>query len=106
MARKIIESVLDDIDGTEGAETVSFSYAGKSYEIDLSDGNRKALEKALDPYIKAGRSSGGGSRRTSSRGSARNDLSAIRAWANDNGHTVSERGRVPASVIEAYDAAH
>ncbi|HZU92839.1 MAG TPA: histone-like nucleoid-structuring protein Lsr2 [Microbacterium sp.] len=33
-------------------------------------------------------------------------MAAIRAWANDNGYTLSERGRIPAPVVEAYNAAH
>lgn len=107
MAKKTVTSIYDDIDGTEGASTVTFSLDGKSYEIDLNDKNKDKLAKALDPYISAGRSTGG-SRRSSggSRSGGRTDLAAIRAWAKDNGHDVSERGRIPASVIEAYDSAH
>jgi hypothetical protein len=29
----------------------------------------------------------------------------IRAWAKDHGIAVSERGRIPASVVEQYQAA-
>lgn len=107
MAKKTVTSIYDDIDGTEGAETVAFSFDGKSYEVDLSDKNKDKLAKALEPYISAGRSTGG-SRRSSgaSRGGGRTDLASIRAWAKDNGHDVSERGRIPASVISAYDEAH
>lgn len=31
---------------------------------------------------------------------------AIREWATANGHAVSERGRISASVVEAFDAAN
>lgn len=108
MARKVITTVLDDIDGSDDAETVTFSYENKLYEIDLSDSNKKKLEDALEPFISAARSAGGSARRSTSapRGGGRTDLAAIRAWAKDNGHDVSDRGRVPASVIEAYDANH
>lgn len=111
MATKTIVSVLDDIDGTEGAETVSFALDGKSYEIDLSDKNLSNLQDALEPYIKVARSTSSSRRSTeapqqSQRGGGRKDLAAIREWANKNGHNVSDRGRVPASVIEAYDAAN
>lgn len=107
MAEKITRTVIDDIDGSEGADTLTFSFNNKSYEIDLSSKNKKKLEDALAPFIEAGRSTGGARRSSgSSRNAGRSDLSAVRAWAKDNGHTVSERGRIPASVTEAYDAAH
>ena len=115
MARRIVHQLVDDLDGTileigEG-ETVLFSLDGTAYEIDLTDGNAAALRDVLAPYISAARSisssrgaSGEPTRRR--RRPGQQDYSAIRAWAKDNGYDVSERGRVPASVIEAYDAAH
>lgn len=107
MAKKVFTHILDDIDGSEDAESLTFSYGSKSYEIDLSAANKKKLEDALAPFIEAGRSNGGGrSNSGSSRAKSRSDLAAVRAWAKDNGHDVSERGRVPASVLDAYDAAH
>lgn len=36
----------------------------------------------------------------------RGDLGTIRAWAQSNGHKVGDRGRIPAAVVEAYEAAH
>lgn len=114
MARRIIHQLVDDIDGTvleigEG-ETVSFSLDGTAYEIDLKDDNAAALREAFAPYVTAGRrpSSGRSARGTSSkrRPSSSSETAAIRAWAKDNGHQVSERGRIPATVIDAYNAAH
>lgn len=121
MARRIIHQLVDDIDGAvldEGAgETVSFTLDGRAYEIDLSEKNAQALRDALQPWIDAGRRvtaggspSGGrerrGSRANQSRAGAKRNLSAVRSWARKNGHEVSDRGRVPASVLEAYDAAN
>lgn len=115
MARRIVHQLVDDLDGTvlevgEG-ETVLFSLDGVAYEIDLTDDNAAALREALAPYLSAGRSIS--SARAVSSGSAgkrrrpgQQDYSAIREWAKANGFSVSERGRVPASVIKAYDAAH
>lgn len=112
MARRIIHQLVDDIDGTvlepgEG-ETILFALDGTSYEIDLTEANSAELRAALAPYISAGRrvqrTSAAGS---SSRRTARNpETKAIRAWAAENGHAVSERGRIPATIIEAYRAAH
>jgi hypothetical protein len=105
MARKVITTVLDDIDGSEGAETVTFSYKGVAYEIDLSDENAQKLEDALEPYVSAGRKVGRGTSSKAKSGSSV-DLNAVRAWAADNGIEVAPRGRVAASVIEQYEAAN
>jgi hypothetical protein len=115
MARRIVHQLVDDLDGTilevgEG-ETVLFSLDGTAYEIDLTDGNAAALREALAPYVSASRSissSRGGSSDAprKRRRTGQQDYSAIRAWAKDNGYSISERGRVPASVIDAYEAAH
>jgi hypothetical protein len=107
MARKVITTVLDDIDGSEGAETVTFSYKGVAYEIDLANKNAQKLESALEPYVTAARKIGRGSSGSSSaRSRSSKDLGAIREWAKENGHAVSERGRIPASVVDAYEEAH
>jgi hypothetical protein len=34
------------------------------------------------------------------------ETAELRSWARDNGYAVSDRGRVAASVVQAYDAAH
>lgn len=107
MARKVITSYVDDLDGSEADGTVTFALDGSSYEVDLSGKNRKALEEALEPYISAGRKVSGSTRRTSTSSKAgRTDLQAIREWAKENGHAVSERGRISASVIQAYEDSH
>jgi hypothetical protein len=115
MAKKIVHQIIDDLDGTVlevgDGETVHFSLDGVAYEIDLTDDNAAALRAAVAPFISAGRrlartASVSSSAPKPKRGSGRTDLAAVRAWANDNGHSVSDRGRVPASVLDAYDAAH
>ena len=121
MARRIVHQLVDDLDGTVlevgAGETVLFSLDGSAYEVDLTDDNASALRDALAPYITAGRkvsgrggaaastrsSRGGGSQR---RRTGQRDYGPIRAWAADNGYELSERGRIPAAVLEAYDAAH
>jgi len=117
MARRIVHQLVDDLDGTVlevgQGESVHFSLDGTAYEIDLTDENAAALRDALAPYLAAARSisssrsssgsGGGGGRR---RRTGQQDYSAIRAWAKSNGYQVSERGRVPASVLEAYEAAN
>lgn len=119
MARRIIHQLVDDLDGTvldvgEG-ETVLFSLDGTAYEIDLTDDNATALRDALAPFIAAARSistaraGAPAAARSSSAGRRRpgqTDFGPVRTWAKANGYTVSERGRIPASVLEAYEAAN
>jgi len=100
MAKKVTTTFVDDIDGSDAAGTVTFSLDGVSYEIDLSDANKKALASALEPYIAAGRRVGG---RRSSGGGAKSDAGAIRAWATEQGIEVPARGRIPAAVVEQYN---
>lgn len=109
MARKIITQLVDDLDGTvldagEG-ETVQFAVDGKAYEIDLSASNADGLRDALSVYIEAARRTGTRSARGASpTRRSRGGLDDIRAWARENGFTVSDRGRIPATVEAAYNA--
>jgi len=104
---------VDDVDGTEANETVTFGLDGVSYEIDLSDSNAASLRQALAGWVgnarkvggrSAARGRTGGRQRAASDGKA--DLAAVRAWARENGFTISDRGRVSKDVLEAYNTAH
>ncbi len=113
MAQKVHIVLEDDLDGGGATETVTFGLDGTTYEIDLNDENAAALRDALASYVGHARKVGSGrrpARRSSSAGSsaAPNGTSAkeVREWARSNGHTVPDRGRIPADVREAYDAAH
>ena len=55
MASRTITTITDDLDGSEGAETVIFALMGQTYEIDLKKKHIRELMKALDPYMKAAR---------------------------------------------------
>ena len=106
MASKTITMLTDDIDGSEATETVRFGLDGKSFEIDLSKSHAKKLRSDIERYIKSGRKTGG--RRTSRTASPsdRNKLRDMRTWAKAQGMQVSERGRVSATVQEAYRKTH
>jgi Lsr2 len=109
MAQKVQVILVDDIDGGPADETVLFSYAGTSYEIDLSTANAAKLRDAFAPYVDTARRVGGRSaagRGRSRRGAGDNRTAQIREWARANGHQVNERGRVAAGIVEAYDKAH
>jgi hypothetical protein len=110
MATQTTVTLVDDIDGSEADEQVEFAVDGRTYEIDLSSANSARLREALAPYISAarrtsGRRSSGGS--SSSRPSTdREQNQAIREWAQQQGLKISERGRIPSNVLEAYRQAH
>lgn len=107
MAQKVNIVLVDDLDGSEASETVSFGLDGTSYEIDLNDRNAAALREALSGYIGHGRKVPAGSRRPARRTSAgASNTKEVRDWAKANGYDVSERGRVSAEIKAAYDAAH
>jgi hypothetical protein len=112
VARVTQVSLVDDIDGSVASSTVGFSLDGKTYELDLSDKNAGKLRTALAPFVASARRSGGRARRsaggpTMARRPAvdRERTTAIREWAREQGHKVADRGRIPASVVEAYEKA-
>jgi len=113
MAKKTITILTDDLDGEElpaGSRSTRFSLDGVEYEIDLSADNARELAQALSPYISAGRRVGGSRPASASRGRATSTdadrLHAIRSWAQGNGYTVGDRGRIKAEIVDAYDASH
>jgi len=109
MAKKVTVSLVDDLDGKSAAdETVFFGLDGISYEIDLSARNAKKLRGAYQPFIDAGRRVGGRRRRAAGASRVSTDrarAAAIRQWARENGYQVASRGRIPAELVDAYDAA-
>jgi hypothetical protein len=113
MAQKVFVEMVDDLDGSvgEGVTTVGFALDGRSYEIDLNSGNAEKLRGSLAEFIAAGRRQRSGRAASRPQASAsvdpaaRERAHAIREWARGAGHDVSERGRIPAVVAEAYEAA-
>jgi Lsr2 len=109
VAQKTVVTLVDDLDGGEADETVSFGLDGTSYEIDLSTSNAGKLRDALATYVgsarRSGRSSGGGGGRGRARRTGGNSA-AIRAWAREQGLNVNERGRIPGDIVTQYEKAH
>ncbi|MFB9906184.1 histone-like nucleoid-structuring protein Lsr2 [Allokutzneria oryzae] len=111
MAEKVIRTLVDDLDGSEAEETVEFAIDGVSYEIDLSSGNAGKLRDSLADFIGSARRVGGRRRSAGGRSAARpgrpaaadrEQNQAIREWARKRGMKVSDRGRIPADVLESY----
>jgi Lsr2 len=102
--------LIDDLDGEAADETIEFGIDGKNYEIDLSNANASKLRDALASYVAAARRSGGRRSRSGGAGAGparrpsidREQNQAIREWARKRGMKVSDRGRIPAEVLEAY----
>jgi nucleoid-associated protein Lsr2 len=106
MAQKVTATLEDDLDGSPADETVRFGFGGTEYEIDLNKKNAAAFRKLLGPFIEHARKSGRRQPRRAARAAVSRQRTAdIRAWAKEHGIAVSERGRIPASVVEQYQAA-
>ena len=121
MATKTVTQLIDDVSGGEASETIDFGIDGITYEIDLNDDNAEALRETLTSWIRAGRRIAGTSRSNSLRPVSRAvrrgssptrdaeltkvDRTQLRAWAEQNGYQVAERGRIAAEVVEAWTAA-
>lgn len=108
MAKQTLVTVTDDIDGSDNAETVEFEAFGVRYSIDLCKKNRTKLEAALTPFIdaatvvKAPRAFR--VRAVAKQAVGKDQNAAIRQWAIREGYEVSQRGRIPGEVVEAYHA--
>jgi hypothetical protein len=106
MAQKVTVTLEDDLDGGPAEETVRFGFGGAEYAIDLSSKNAAGFRKRLAPFIEHARKAGRAAAHRPPRTAASRQRSGdIRAWAKDQGIAVSERGRIPASVVEQYQAA-
>ena len=116
MAQKVIREFIDDIDGSPAERTFTFTVDGTRYEIDLSGENIKEFNDAIAGFVESARevNSGNGrqtrkvssSSRLSGSGRSREQTQAVREWARRQGHSINDRGRIPASIQQAFDQAH
>lgn len=112
MAQQFQVQYIDDLDGSNlgsEANTISFAFEGKEYSIDLSDENAAQFREVMAPYVENAHRVTGTRPRSSRKSSGRSpagDSKAIREWARNNGYEVSDRGRIPAHIMEAYAAAN
>lgn len=102
MAKTVSVVITDDLDGSPGAEAVTFSFGGQGYEIDLAAANQTRLRESFRPFTEAARRAG--PRKPARSARVRQDLSAVRAWASAQGLQVAERGRISGEVIRKYQA--
>jgi hypothetical protein len=114
VAREVIEKLIDDLDGGDAAETVTFGLDGATHEIDLSKKNAAAFRKSLTRYVSAARRSSASSRSARSKAAPSTngskpkrdfDILQLREWARANKVAVPTRGRIPNSVVDQYKQA-
>lgn len=111
MAQHIQIDLIDDITGEEAQDTVAFSLDGTDYDIDLTVQNAEKLRSLLTPYVAKGRKVDANPRNTNSRKTAsvstsrskREEARKIRHWAQANGYNFNTRGRIPQTIIDAYN---
>ncbi len=107
---EVVEHLLDDVDGSVAAESVSFAIDGKTYEIDLSKRNAKALRADVERWAQHARKARNSRKVTRRRGAvatpATSESATVRAWAVENGIAVPSRGRIPGEVLAQYHAAN
>ncbi|HEX8936177.1 MAG TPA: Lsr2 family protein [Pseudonocardiaceae bacterium] len=115
MVQKIITEFIDDIDGSPAERTFTFAVDGTTYEIDLSAENIAGFKSVIGGFIesarkvKGSRSSNGRhihNARVNGGGQSREQTRAVREWARKHGHNISNRGRIPSSIQQAFDQAH
>lgn len=112
MAKRTIHMLVDDIDGGDAEETVTFALDGVQYEIDLSEKNAAKLRDSLARFVAAATKLGRGGinpvRREGRRGAApvanRDQNKAIREWAQAKGIPVSDRGRIKQDIVDQFNA--
>lgn len=104
MAQKVIVSLIDDLDGSDASETVSFSIDGSTFEMELNKANAEELRNVMAPYRSAARKLSG-QRSPKLPKQATSDTAAVRKWADDNNIPVNPRGRIRMDVLERYAAA-
>ncbi|APX34581.1 hypothetical protein BH708_02295 [Brachybacterium sp. P6-10-X1] len=99
MARKTKITLVDDTDGSDANSAVTFALDGVRYEIDLNDENASEMRSDFSKWTSPARRVGGRAKRGTGK---RNETKLIRDWAAQNGYAISDRGRIPATVREAY----
>lgn len=110
MAQKVVREFIDDIDGSAAERTFTFAVDGSTYEIDLSSANIAEFQSAIGGFIESARKVKATSNGQRQRGASPTDLrerrerlNEVREWARKNGYSVSDRGRVRAEVLAAFE---
>jgi hypothetical protein len=103
--QQIVQTLVDDIDGTDATSTIVFAVSGVEYTIDLSDKNLAKFEKALAPFVQNATRIGGRRQRAATVTKLSSNAKEVRSWAQANGYSLPDRGRIPSEIHAAYEAA-
>lgn len=108
MAKHFTVTLTDDVTGEtlgDDGHTVDFTWIdGKRRQLDLTNDTYNAMIEAMAPYVDAAQiltNKGAPVKRTR----AKTGTKEIRSWARRNGYEVSDRGRIPDDIVQAYEAA-
>lgn len=114
MVTQLHTFLVDDIDGSEGdVSTIQIALDKVNYEIDLSPASEARLREKLDRFVAVatpvkpqvpGARRGRKSAATARTRPDKEQTLAMRKWARDNGYEVSNRGRIPKKIQEAFEA--
>ncbi len=117
MSQRILVKLVDDLDPTaEADETLQFTVDGVTYEMDLSAAHAEEFRAAMEKWTDISRRIAGrrpnklatvaaSSKAKAGKGGSDLELherASLRAWAAENGYQVADRGRIAASVIDAW----
>lgn len=119
MAQKVMVTDVCDFPHpgeTEATRNERFGFGTSLYEVDACDAHAKEIDAAKEFLLQHARKVTGGPHPRSTRAPAgvartrtrpdREQSVEIRRWANEHGHKVSDRGRIPQLVVEEWHAAH
>jgi len=86
-------------------ETLLFMIDGEYRAMDLNGKHAEQFRRVVEPWVKIARRVPPPSRQRVRTPSTRKRSADIRAWAKQQGHVISERGRIPADVVRRYELA-
>ncbi|MFC4498452.1 MULTISPECIES: histone-like nucleoid-structuring protein Lsr2 [Streptomyces] len=110
MAQTVRVRLVDDLDGSEAQEKVSFTFDGKPREIELSHENAAKFRQLMQPYMEASRpakadniATKGAPAPVLTQAQQREEGGAIRAWCEKHHLPVNKLGRIPAMTRKAWE---
>ena len=111
MAQKQSVTYVSDLSGAEITDndqpTLTFGWDGSEYSIDLTAKEADKFFKAVEPYLSAATKVSGGRKRAGKKQQQSGPTAAeLREWGKQNGYDIPDRGRIPAAVREAFEAAN
>lgn len=107
MAKRAVIFYVDDFTGRDIADGdhhhVEFSWEGRKYEMDASGETYNLIAAALRPFIETAEEVGRPKRTYKSVRRDPAQVKAMREWARNQGYEISDKGRIPAEIENAYN---